>query len=384
MQVMPAAAADMSNWNHLFDEPPTAQELEIPEVGILIGAHYLKWLLSLPQINGNLQKAIGLYNAGPNTFVDPKTKEETTAEEKLLYWQQPKDAMARGFDYLKLFLGTGFGEDYPPAMGGVGKSQGQFTITDRMAGSEPSLDVGRHPPFRPRPKPFFPPKLIEQPGKQRTVLPVPLEGGTQTSGSALPALQLGNHPGNNIVAVSPLVESFDGSKVSANVNPVLEQIAAEWDNTESQYTFTLSEGHRGPEAQAALDPKVTKAKAGESQHQTGYAFDIYFFDAKGNMVNSAVYDKEGNLVKPAHPELQNLHAKFLEMGRQHGLVKPLTWDTPHYVSAQTLFADVAQTVGATEQGAQLLQMLGPKIQNGTITNSELNALMMLAFGGTKP
>ena len=360
MQVGQAAAQDMSEWNNLFAETPSAIDLQDPKIGILIGAHYLKWLLSLPEINGNIQKAIGLYNAGPNTSYDEITKEPTTAAEKLLYWKEPKDAMARGFDYLRLFQGLAnpFTEERGGLQGGIKKNQGVFNLGSQSARDDFSV--------------------IEKVPVTQRVIPVSGASAAVTPSAASTFLNMGSDfLGYNLVPVSEFIDSSPGTQVSANVNNVLEPLINEWQQT-SDYTVKIDIGYRDGATQEKLYKigreagdtrrQVTQAKSGQSSHQTGYAFDIYF------------YDKNGKVVGDNHEMLTPLHNQFYEMAKQYGLIKPLSWDTPHYLAAQTLLDDVAPTLNLTEQGKLMIQEYGPKIKNGTLTNSEANSIMQIAFG----
>ena len=350
MQLMPAAIADMSNWNNLFDEPPDDLEILDPKINILIGAHYLKWLLSLPEINGNIQKAIGLYNAGPNTYYDPKTKEPTTAAQKLEYWKQPKDAMARGFDYLRLFQGLAnpFTEERGGLQGGIKKDQGKFELGFQSARDDLSV--------------------IEKVPVTQRVIPVSGASAAVTPPAASTFLNMGpEFKGVNIVPLSTMIDQAGDVQVSANVNNALEQLINEWQQTET-YDIQVVEGFRSFEDQGKIDPKYTKAKSGQSQHQTGYAFDIMF------------YDKSGNIIDSNNAMLQPLHKKFQAMSLKYGLSHPLSWDTPHYVASQTLLDEASPILNLTEQGKLMIQELGPKIKNGTITNSELNSIMQVAYG----
>jgi len=340
MQLMPDATADMSNWNNLFDEPPDDLEILDPYTNILIGAHYLKWLLGLPQINGNIQKAIGLYNAGPNTYYDPKTKEPTTADQKLQFWKQPKDAMARGFDYLRIF--QGLVSPFTEVTGGVQRDQGQFKVSLRSARDDLSV--------------------IEKAPITQSVIT------SEQTPAAAPFLKLGpDFAGVNLQPLSRMIDQAGDIQVSAGVNNVLEQLVNEWQQTET-YDIKVVGGFRSFEDQGKVDPAFTKAKPGQSQHQTGYAFDIMF------------YDKNGNIIDSNNAMLQPLHKKFQAMSSKYGLSHPLSWDTPHYVASQTLLDEASPTLNLTEQGKLMIQELGPKIKNGTITNSELNSIMQVAYG----
>lgn len=354
-QVSDKATTDVNNTYHLYDTDPTSIERWDPKIGIRLGAYYLKKLLGLPQINGNIQKAIGLYNGGPYTYVDPKTGEETTPEQKLASWWEPRQAQARGFDFIRKFQGLNnvFTEETGGLKGGINKEQGQIRFG--VQSSRP-----------------------EVPMTAQSVMPAAQTTETIPTAPTSTFLNLDpNYGGVNLQPLSTLISQAGDVQVSANVNGVLEQLVNEWQQTE-KYTIQVVEGFRTGAKQdeyykigrgeGDTRKQVTKAKAGQSQHQTGYAFDIMFYDDKGNIIDSN------------NAMLQPLHKKFQTMASRYGVSHPLAWDTPHYVASQTLLDEASATLSATEQGKLMIQELEPKIRNGTITNSELNSILQLAYG----
>jgi len=323
---------------------PTQEELKNPWLGILYGAHYLKWILELPHINGDFRKAISAYNGGAFTSVDKETGKETTFDEKLNNWWEPGLAVTRTLDRISEFsaLKLPFTEE----TGGVRRDQGQFKVGLQSARDDLSV--------------------IEKAPIIQSVMPV--EQAPVVNPVATSYLNMGSDfLGSNLVPVSDLIDANPGVQVSANVNNVLEPLINEWQQT-SDYTVKIDIGYRSYDAQGKIDPKRTKAKPGQSSHQTGYSFDIYF------------YDKNGRVVDDNHAMLSPLHTQFYEMAKKYGLIKPLSWDTPHYLAAQTLLDDVTPTLNLTEQGKLMIQEYGPKIKNGTLTNSEANSIMQVAFG----
>lgn len=329
---------------------PTQEQLKDPWLGILYGAHYLKWVLDLPHINGDFKKAIAGYNGGAFTSVDKKTGKETTFDQKLNNWWEPDLAITRTLDRISQFtaLKSPFTEERGGLQGGIKKDQGKYNLGFQSSRDDLSL--------------------IEKAPITQPVMPVTQNSAAVKPPAASTFLNMGSDfLGYNLVPVSEFVDANPGVQVSANVNNVLEPLVNEWQQT-SDYTVKIDIGYRGYDAQGKIDPKRTKAKPGQSSHQTGYSFDIYF------------YDKNGKVVDDNHAMLSPLHTQFYEIAKKYGLIKPLSWDTPHYLAAQTLLDDVTPTLNLTEQGKLMIQEYGPKIKNGTLTNSEANSIMQVAFG----
>lgn len=143
--------------------------------------------------------------------------------------------------------------------------------------------------------------------------------------------------------------------VNKDINPVLLNMQSKW---RSPYKFVVSEGYRSSEDQGKVDTKSTSAAPGNSQHQSGYAVDIYFLD------------ENNNIMQNSDSRLSDLHAEFLKLGRQYGLMKPLAGDTPHYVSAQSFINNSKETLTP-----EIYNYFNKKLYDGTLTNEDVNFLM---------
>lgn len=94
MQLTEETALDMAKNNNIDYNRVNLFE---PELNILLGSYYLKWLLG--KYDNNIRNALAAYNAGPGR-VDTWLKERN---DKLNYYPETKVFVSRVLDYFKRY-----------------------------------------------------------------------------------------------------------------------------------------------------------------------------------------------------------------------------------------------------------------------------------------
>jgi hypothetical protein len=89
------------------------------------------------------------------------------------------------------------------------------------------------------------------------------------------------------------------------------------------YTIGVASGYRSYEEQEELNKKnpVGAKAAGRSQHQSGFAVDLYVIDVD-----------EGN----RWLSFKTLPESLIPIAERWGLIRPLAWDTPHFFIASAI------------------------------------------------
>ncbi len=163
--------------------------------------------------------------------------------------------------------------------------------------------------------------------------------------------------------------------INRNADNAIMAAKREFNLTASGVGIAVHEGYRSFEDQGKLSSAVTSAGPGDSQHQSGFAFDIYFIAPNGKvLVDSSNFTaEEARIVSESHKRWEQIAVK-------HGITKPLSWDTPHYVATQPLFDAAIGILQNKNVSPDLLNALQQKIRDGVITNNEINWILNTSFG----
>ena len=257
-----------------------------------------------------------------------------------------------------------------------GTAQQNVQMLNILQNANPASKPAGNPYANIQPAPRVPTASVNRPGTQSArdeFSPVeaalqPIAKSAQIATSPLPIVknyQRTSDPifsldfaGYDVVPLDNQIRSMRQNSVNSvnkDLNPVLLNMQSKW---RSPYKFVVSEGYRSSEDQGKVDTKSTSAAPGNSQHQSGYALDIYFLD------------ENNNIMQNSDSRLSGLHAEFEKLGRQYGLMKPLAGDTPHYVSAQSFINNSKETLTP-----EIYNYFNKKLYDGTLTNEDVNFLM---------
>lgn len=129
------------------------------------------------------------------------------------------------------------------------------------------------------------------------------------------------------------------------------------------YTIGVAYGYRSYDEQAKIheDNPNGAAEAGHSQHQSGFAVDLY----------SLQYGtKDWSTMK-------NLPADLIPIARKWGLVRPLAWDTPHFFALNAISPELLTML--QEKGLEV----NPTDSSDWTTNYALNEILMALSDNTQ-
>jgi len=248
-------------------------------------------------------------------------------------------------------------DEFSPVQAATRAPAGNPYANIQLASRVPTASVNR-PGTQSARDEFSPVEAALQPiakSAQIATSPLPIVKNYQRTSDPIFSLDFA---GYDVVPLDNQIRSMRQNSVNSvnkDLNPVLLNMQSKW---RSPYKFVVSEGYRSSEDQGKVDTKSTSAAPGNSQHQSGYALDIYFLD------------ENNNIMQNSDSRLSGLHAEFEKLGRQYGLMKPLAGDTPHYVSAQSFINNSKETLTP-----EIYNYFNKKLYDGTLTNEDVNFLM---------